>query len=1799
MTDKLNIFGTEYSLNKEQLDPYGTEFDNGLTSVRNEQLYNQLQQEFDVNQEGGFKPFVTPTITTAAPIQSVARVQNNYDQGFWADVDDELGLWWHGLALDDNEFTNEYLFGQKQWWQQPPDKTFNPYKEDQGYEKYRHLWKDVRTREHFEFLKSKIDEHLAARSRLDMTERQFGPAIVAGFTDPINFIALPVTKGLSLAKRFIKGGTVVSGAVAGTELVRRPLDPTASEGETAFYIGSSFLLGGGITAAINRGSYRGTIKEIEQSKVLDDISTPEVASSKIHMAETRERGQATFDPEIDGNGLIFNPKDYEPNIQLEETNLTQRLSRYKAPKDIDTTIELKNTFEEMYDVFKDTNIGLKEKTHFALGERVPKSKQVFQAISTKPDRIAAGLKTIKGIDAFIKKLKEKNLIKPVTEFFRNEFKQANITTFDLKKLNLRDRGALSNYKRIIKELTSDLTKLRTQLDNLDSPQKLRKLQSLDDAMALTPQARYMNKLIDSMKSDASPENFAKQFDLIERIKAVVVPAIRNKDKELETYLALQNKLQSKVKVIQTPTLKQILINVFKGKPSNIQDIHTKLLKEVAHHEKRSQTKQGTTARYIKYNPETKVMLQDTAELQKLYMSGKYVKSPKGVEDLSPSDFPKFVDYLEFRQLKEINRTTRMIKDKLLAVTRINVVTKSKKRSDGTSVNAWFDGEKININKEAILKSFPDKPWTKPKVKGVDALPENQFETPNEWYEFVLKHEQMHTLHKRKKGESTPDLENRINQLALREPDPLYQTSSQYENALNKKTIEELNAKKNADYTEDIPFWVRQVSQFQSDYGFVMNLKDKLPNIQSMPLIGSIMSRLSGSMGVPTQMQRYGIVAPPSALAKMNTEFAYKYREMIETIDEAFVRINGSDKKPSDFVGLNLTKVAIQSKLLFRKGKNKFAEKTGINKIGDTELNKDANLFTEEMVNEAIGRAVISKEYRKGIPDELRGAVDAVISYNKYIDDIFKRNNMYVSDKGYISVIEMKKKRLAEISKIITGNNLRKDKISPEGIENLQAIKSKLQAQTEQLPKLQKQYKENQERKAKLFKAQKDNGVYADKEDYFYRVWRLDRVIERGDELKKILFDHYSNQKLLEIEIPVVGGKKGETTNKLVDTKGYTGIYYYPKEYKKGVKPEKVFVSAKDPRFTQEGAKETFDQFVESLKEQGYKPRKVTKPSGKQIISDAVEKQYQAIIREANKQDTMNVGGFGIDNLGKYVSGRTTLMSRQIDIPNEKILDFIQLDAKAVMNNYRYKVSPAAAIGDTFGDHHLDDALTVLEVEMSAKDLGKNMTKQDLDDIITSIADTKDKMLGMYNLQDATSLGKKVANFFKDWASLAYMGKVLISALPDQGKMIMSQGLTRTMKKGYGQWFRDVEQHAKAVNYARKHGIAADVALGNTRRRLIEETGAAVYEGGETMLGKLGNFIAEKFNNWQGPWYLLNGLTLWTAYFKEMTGILASDNFLRLSIKAANGKATQKELEVLYRANIDLETAKIIAKAPIETTGTTTDVKLGAVTKTVDDDDILYMANTDEWVGPGQEGAAQRLRQAVWAETNRSIVTPDVSDTPGVMSGSMRIRDPEMRKSLEGDLGEFLGYKADERGGKIHNAFLSMPFQFFSWGVAANRKVVMSGLSGREADYMNGVIAMVGLGYMADYLKNPRYHEYKTTTEKIVRAVELSGVGGMITDMNFLTEQVSGGLFNFPVGLRPMLGIQPRFGQPKAHDALGEFVGAGPSIPLDLLYHFTSDDVTYEDTRNITRRVLPGSQLIWTDSLFKKMYNSTYDTFFMK
>ena len=107
-------------------------------------------------------------------------------------------------------------------------------------------------------------------------------------------------------------------------------------------------------------------------------------------------------------------------------------------------------------------------------------------------------------------------------------------------------------------------------------------------------------------------------------------------------------------------------------------------------------------------------------------------------------------------------------------------SKGTTRPDGTKVNAVFSrsDNKIYWDDAAIKKTFDMKPWTKPKVRGVRPLPENAFNTPEEYSRFVLHHEMAHVdmpyeamkkQFAKDNGGATltrPDYENEINNMAL-------------------------------------------------------------------------------------------------------------------------------------------------------------------------------------------------------------------------------------------------------------------------------------------------------------------------------------------------------------------------------------------------------------------------------------------------------------------------------------------------------------------------------------------------------------------------------------------------------------------------------------------------------------------------------------------------------------------------------------------------------------------------------------------------------------------------------------------------------------------------------------------------------------------------------------------------------------------------------------------------------------------------------------------------------------------------
>lgn len=72
---------------------------------------------------------------------------------------------------------------------------------------------------------------------------------------------------------------------------------------------------------------------------------------------------------------------------------------------------------------------------------------------------------------------------------------------------------------------------------------------------------------------------------------------------------------------------------------------------------------------------------------------------------------------------------------------------------------------IYIDDAAILDTFDNKPWTKPRVPGVEPLAEDAFKNPAEWLNFVVRHELHHKTTKRLPNESKPEYETRINRLA--------------------------------------------------------------------------------------------------------------------------------------------------------------------------------------------------------------------------------------------------------------------------------------------------------------------------------------------------------------------------------------------------------------------------------------------------------------------------------------------------------------------------------------------------------------------------------------------------------------------------------------------------------------------------------------------------------------------------------------------------------------------------------------------------------------------------------------------------------------------------------------------------------------------------------------------------------------------------------------------------------------------------------------------------------------------------
>jgi hypothetical protein len=567
------------------------------------------------------------------------------------------------------------------------------------------------------------------------------------------------------------------------------------------------------------------------------------------------------------------------------------------------------------------------------------------------------------------------------------------------------------------------------------------------------------------------------------------------------------------------------------------------------------------------------------------------------------------------------------------------------------------------------------------------------------------------------------------------------------------------------------------------------------------------------------------------------------------------------------------------------------------------------------------------------------------------------------------------------------------------------------------------------------------------------------------------------------------------------------------------------------------------------------------------IDAEVEAIYKKIVdNEATMQDGEGIGGFAKDIDGRFKVGAKNLLQRELDIPNADVSDFIELDTEFLLRSYHARMAPAIRLAEEFGDTHMVQFLDDLEIKL----IKENTPKNEINTIINGFRDEKDKVLGILNTQDPTSFGARTAKTLRNWASVAMMGRVIFSALVDVARPVMVHGFEQSYKVAIKPWLQNLDVYSRAVKDINYLAPIMEMSLDTAAYRELAESGV---QGGNRLGDTFGRFIEQPLERAQGPFFMLNGLTPWTHLMKRFQTNIAMHRFIEDSIKWNKGTLDSFGQERLLSYGIDKRTAEVIANMPVEKV-----------------DDVAYVANAQEWTGAGADNARRKLSNAIWSDTQRTIVTPTPADKFNMMTGVIRINNEEYANLLDNNFFRMLGYTKTDMGGKFSNAYMGLPFQFFSWGIAANRKVLTSMVQGRERAVMSGITAAISMGMLGDYLKNPSFYGQKDFEEKVIRGVELSGVLGLFGDLNFIAETLSGGLFNKPIGLRPLLGQEGRFGDPDAISALGEIVGAGPSMIADLLYAFGTGNLTYNEKATLIRRMIPFNSLFYIDESFRNMYN---------
>ena len=506
-------------------------------------------------------------------------------------------------------------------------------------------------------------------------------------------------------------------------------------------------------------------------------------------------------------------------------------------------------------------------------------------------------------------------------------------------------------------------------------------------------------------------------------------------------------------------------------------------------------------------------------------------------------------------------------------------------------------------------------------------------------------------------------------------------------------------------------------------------------------------------------------------------------------------------------------------------------------------------------------------------------------------------------------------------------------------------------------------------------------------------------------------------------------------------------------------------------------------------------------------ADIMARVDKTIDRILGDEDPTSLEAAGLDVGMLPQAGRSKhFRHRNLDIPNNLVLEFMHTDPLAAIRTYAARIEPRYEYAKEFGKD-VDSVMFDMRLEMIAS----GYSTKEINKVMKDYRHMYDRIVGTLHREPSTVVGKLergMANFLREAASFSYMGSAGLSAIPDFGRIVLEYDL-ESIAKGMQEIVNKNNLYLPQ-NEIRKAGEAIDILKGLANMRITED---------------LSNNIDSSaiLNGARNAFYTLNGLAPLTGIAKQLAGIIDGHTIIDYSKRYS--ALTKMEKTWLARHGIGAEDAAAIAKQPVQTM-----------------DSGLYVANTDGWA---DEALVTKYRVALNSNIMNVIMNGTPADKPIITDGVAYIPMNVAGKFGMVEDANYPGYA------RVASGFMGLPFQFYSYTLANVNKTIGAIASGQVKNRAIGITTMLSLAYLSLSIRTPDYiWDEMDWRDKFARSFDTSGVAALYSDLFYTSMHTTLALAgpNITNGF-----ISPKFPQePSTMDAIGGFAGAGPSWGLDMM-----------------------------------------------